>query len=87
MIDSEAVLKARLSWVELYQRTGQAALTCRRCGISKPTLRKWWQRYQDSGIDGLRSRSRRPHQLRSRKVTPEHEALILQLRRHPPLRP
>ena len=81
MIDSAAVLKARLRWVEMYQRTGQAALTCRRCGISKPTLRKWWQRYQESGLDGLRSRSRRPHRLPSRKVTPEHEALILQLRR------
>ena len=81
MNDSVAVLKARMRWVEMYQRTGQAALTCRRCGISKPTLRKWWQRYPASGTEGLRSRSRRPHKLRLPKVTPEHEALILQLRR------
>ena len=81
MNDSAAVLKARLRWVEMSQSTGQAALTCRRCGISKPTLNKWWQRYQANGPEGLRSRSRRPHKLRPRKVTPEHEALILRLRR------
>jgi len=81
MIDSAAVLQARLRWVEMYHRTGNAALTCRRCGISKPTLRKWWQRYQADGPEGLRSRSRRPHNLRPRKVTPEQETLILHLRR------
>jgi len=81
MPDSEAVLKARLRWVETDQSTGQAALTCRRCGISKPTLRKWWLRYQAEGRAGLRSRRCRPHRLRPRKVTPEHETLILH-RRH-----
>lgn len=34
--------KARLGWVELYAKTGVAGLVCRRCGISRPTLRKWW---------------------------------------------
>jgi transposase-like protein len=37
--------KARLAWVELYAKTGDAGLVCRRCGISRPTLRKWWRRY------------------------------------------
>ena len=32
--------KARLGWVKLYQQTGDAGLVCRRCGISRPTLRK-----------------------------------------------
>jgi len=81
MQDSEAVLKARLTWVELYQQTGDAGLTCRRCGISRPTLRKWCQRYQQDDLEGLRSQSRRPHKLRERKVTPNHEKLILELRR------
>ena len=45
MQDSEAVLKARLTWVQMYERTGDAGLTCRRCGISRPTLRKWSSRY------------------------------------------
>jgi transposase InsO family protein len=81
MIDSEATLKARLTWVQMYELTQNAKLTCRRCGISYPTLRKWWTRYQTEGEAGLHSRSRRPHKLRERKVMPEHEQLILELRR------
>ena len=81
MQDPEAVLKARLLWVEMYQQTGNLGLTCRRCGISAPTLRKWTRRYQAQGAEGLRSQSRRPHKLPERRVTPEHERLILEMRR------
>ena len=81
MIDPEPVLKARLRWVQMYQQTQNQAQTCRRCGISKKTLGKWWTRYQEHGEAGLGSQSRRPHKLRPRKVTPEQEALILELRR------
>ncbi|BCM94157.1 hypothetical protein IAD21_06060 [Abditibacteriota bacterium] len=81
MIDPEFVLKARLGWVQMYQATHNQALTCRRCGISKKTLRKWCRRYEEQGEEGLRSRSHRPHNLRPRKVMPEHEVLILELRR------
>ena len=81
MIDPEHVLKARLRWVQMRERPQNAALTCRRCGISKATLLKWWRRYQDQGEAGLCSQSRRPHKLRERKVTPEHEVLLLELRR------
>ncbi len=81
MIDSESVLKARLRWVKHYEVSQNAALSCRRCGISKATLLKWWRRYQIQGEAGLLSQSRRPHKLRERKVTPEHETLILEMRR------
>ena len=81
MIDPEPVLKARLGWVQMYQATQNQALTCRRCGISKKTLRKWCRRYEAQGEEGLRSQSRRPHKLPPSKVTSEHEALILELRR------
>jgi transposase InsO family protein len=73
-------VKQRLTWVKLYERTGNAGLTCRRCGISRPTLRKWWRRYQAEGIKGLESRSRRPKHIPYRKVTPEVEGWILDLR-------
>ena len=53
--------KQRLGWVKLYEQTLDAGLTCRRCGISRPTLRKWWRRYQAQGGTGLQSVSRRPH--------------------------
>jgi transposase InsO family protein len=75
------IAKARLSWVELYARTGDAGLVCRRCGISRPTLRKWWRRHQVDGEIGLLDRSRRPHRLSAQKVFADQEALILSLRR------
>jgi len=33
-------VRAQLGWVKLYEQTGDAGFTCRRCGISRPTLRK-----------------------------------------------
>jgi len=76
----EREVKQRLAWVKLYEQTGNAGLVCRRCGISRPTLRKWWRRYQAEGEAGLRSRSRRPRTSPQRKVTPEHETWVLKLR-------
>jgi hypothetical protein len=38
-------IKALLNWVTLYEEIGNAGLVCRRCGISRPTLKKWWKRY------------------------------------------
>ena len=87
MIDPEPILKARLRWVKHYEQSQNAALTCRRCGISKATLLKWRRRYQLHGEAGLHSQSRRPHKLRERKVTPEHETLVLDMRRRRHLGP
>src|SRR6478609_4696826 len=53
--------QTRLGWVELYQEIGNAGVVCRRCGISRPTLRKWWRRYQALGMAGLEEQSCRPH--------------------------
>lgn len=64
----EATLKARLKWVKLYEETGDAGYVCRRCGISRPTLRKWAKRYQSEGISGLVDRSKKPHLSPNKKV-------------------
>ncbi len=72
-------IKQRLQWVRLYEETKDAGFVCRRCGISRPTLRKWW-RYQSLGIDGLESHSRRPHSSPNTKVGKKEEKLILELR-------
>jgi len=74
-------IKMRLGWVQLYLETGDAGLTCRRCGISRPTLRLWVRRYEKEGIDGLQSRSRRPKHSPKRKRSPALEKRILTLRR------
>ena len=73
-------IKARLNWVTLYQEIGNAGIVCRRCGISRPTFRKWWKRYLANGIAGLEEHSRRPHSSPNRKVTVKEEELILLLR-------
>ena len=73
--------RARLGWVRLNEQLGNAGLVCRRCGISRPTLRKWWRRYQAEGEAGLEARSHRPHRSPNRKVFAEEEELILRLRR------
>jgi transposase-like protein len=70
------LLKGALSWVELYARTGDAGLVCHRCGISRPTLRKWWRRFQSEGEAGLIEKSRRPHRFAAQKVFADQEAII-----------
>ncbi len=71
--------KTRLGWIKLYEEVKDAGVVCRKCDISRPTLRKWSQRYKDQGVDGLKELTRRP--LNSlKKVTIEQEEIILSLR-------
>jgi len=71
----------RLRWMEAYEATGNAGLVCSRFHVSRPTLRKWWRRYTEAGLDGLKDFSRRPASSPNRKVFGREEALILGLRR------
>lgn len=73
--------RTRLGWVRLYEQLGDAGRVCRRCGISRPTLRKWWRRYQTDGVAGLEDESRRPRHLAKQKVFADQEALVLDLGR------
>ena len=43
-------VRMRLGWVQLYEETQDAGYVCRRCGISRPTLRKWYRRYLENGL-------------------------------------
>lgn len=72
--------RRRLKWVLMYQGLGDAGLVCRRCGISRPTLRKWVRRYQASGESGLVERSRRPNHSPRQKIFGAERELILSLR-------
>jgi len=54
---------------------------CRRCGISRPTLRKWHRRYQEKGLEGLKNQSKKPNFSPNRKIFAEQEEWILKLRR------
>ena len=73
--------KIRLGWVELYQEVQDAGIVCRRCGVSRPTLRKWLKRYKEGGIPALSEQSRRPHNSPATKVFCQQENLILTLRK------
>ena len=86
-MDAPYLLQARLGWVRMYQQTGQAGLTCRRCGISRPTLRKWVRRFEALGEAGLDSLSRRPHRLRPSNVGEALRERVLALRRERNLGP
>jgi transposase InsO family protein len=77
----EADAKRRRAWVELYLKTGDAGLTCRRCGISRPTLRKWIRRFKASGEAGLVSISTRPSGSPNRRIDETVRKTILELRR------
>lgn len=75
-----AALDQRLAWITAYERCGNAADVCRRHGISRATLRKWWRRYEAEGIAGLAERSRAPVHSPSRKVIPAQREAVLALR-------
>src|SRR4051812_28750255 len=74
-------IRKRLRWVQLYEEFGNAGIVCLKCGISRPTLRKWGRRYQEHGVAGLQEKIRRPKTSPNRKGFPEHEQLIAGLRK------
>lgn len=76
----DAEIRKRLKWVEMYDSCKNAGLVCLRCGISRPTLRKWLKRYAQHGIEGLSALSHKPHRMPNRKVNEGERERILQLR-------
>ena len=77
----DRIIQMRLKWVKLYENIQDAGFVCRRCGISRQTLRKWYRRYKELGIDGLKDLSKRPNNSPNLKITEELEALILDIRK------
>jgi transposase len=53
---------------------------CKRYGTSRKTYYKWNNRYKQKGIEGLLDVSKRPHTIKYKKITPEIEDTILDLR-------
>ena len=70
----------QLRWIKHFESSGNLGITYQRCGISRPTLRKWLKRYSEFGIHGLIGKSRRPVASPNRKVFEEQEEQILLLR-------
>jgi transposase-like protein len=76
----EADIRKRMAWIRLYQRIGTAGVVCRRCGVSRPTLRKWLRRYEQGGPEALVSRSRRPHTHPGSRIDRQIGAMIVDMR-------
>ena len=63
------------------ERSGETISdVCITFGVSRATWYKWKRRYDTYGIDGLKNQSRKPHNIKSLKVTEELEKLVLELR-------
>ena len=56
------------------------SIICKRYGTSRKTYYKWKNRYQQKGIEGLLDISRRPHNVKHKKITSEIQETILDLR-------
>jgi transposase InsO family protein len=77
---------ARLTFarrVELVKRRGAVrsieSQLAAEFGVSRRTVRKWWQRYREFGLEGLRDRSSRPQ--RSPRQLPRHQRRQIERRR------
>lgn len=63
-----------LKWVEMYEKLGIAGIVFRRCGISRPTLRKCLKCFKHEGLEGLKSISRKPNRFPQQKIDHEKRA-------------
>lgn len=71
-----------MDYYEAHERN--AALTCRRFGISRQTFYRWKRRYRPRDLTSLESRSHRPRRLRRPTWSPELSQAVLQLREQYP---
>jgi transposase InsO family protein len=71
----------RFNLIHEKEWTGESvSIICKRYGTSRKSYYKWKKRYKQKGIDGLFDLSRRPHNIKYRKVTSEIQETILDLR-------
>jgi len=76
----DAEVQKRLRWVELFRHIKNCSVVCLKCGISRPTLRKWVRRFEDEGTEGLAAKSRRPKSSPATKILDQPRAWIRELR-------
>ena len=73
--------KTRFNLIHEKEWTGDTiSIICKRYGVSRKTYYKWNNRYKQKGIDGLSDVSKRPHNIKYKKVTSEIQETILDLR-------
>jgi transposase-like protein len=75
-------IQARKRIVHIYQQTQNYCETARRCHTSPQLVRKWVQRYQQYGEQGLHDLPKTPKR-QPRKTDPDIEQRVLQLHQKP----
>lgn len=73
-------VRKRLRWVQLFESLKNYTQVCLKCGISRPTLRKWVSRYREQGVDGLIGKSKRPLTSPATRITNREREWIAELR-------
>ena len=74
-------IRTRFNLIHEKEWTGDTiSIICKRYGVSRKTYYKWNNRYKQKGIDGLSDVSRRPHNIKYKKLTSEILETILNLR-------
>jgi transposase len=81
MNDNERKIRARENWLKTYQNLGSITKASRKLGVSRSTLYRWINRYNQEGKSGLSDKSRRPKNLVNQKVDPQLEIEILSIRK------
>ena len=76
--------RARLAWMDFYRAHGNAALTCRRFGISRQTFYRWRRRFEPRDLTTLEGRSHCPHRRRQPTWTAALAERVLALRQQYP---
>lgn len=78
--------KVRLGWMDYYDRTGNARLTCRHFGITPDTFYRWRRRYQPQNLKSLEDdpKTRRPERVRTPTTQVAIVERILSLREEYP---
>jgi transposase InsO family protein len=75
------VIDRRYNLIHEKEWTGETvSIICKRYSISRKSYYKWKKRYKQKGIEGLLDLSKRPHNIRYRKITSEIQETILDLR-------
>ena len=74
-------IKTKFNLIHEKEWTGDTISNiCKRYGVSRKTYYKWNKRYEQNGMWGLLDNSRRPHNIKYKKITSEIQETILDLR-------
>lgn len=80
---ASSVMDERLRFVARLLEGEEMSFLCREYGISRPTGYKIYERYKESGLEGLTDRSRRPVRY-GNQLPPQVETMIVHLKQEKP---